>query len=61
MTGADWLGVAGRVNSALLFAFSSLFSIINPVGGALIFDGFTRRFAHADRMRIAARVGFTRF
>ncbi len=58
MIGAEWLGVAATVNSAFLFAFSSLFSIINPVGGALIFDGFTRRFDHSDRTRIAAWVGF---
>ncbi|HKN26544.1 MAG TPA: MarC family protein [Roseiarcus sp.] len=57
MTGADLLGVAATVNNAFLFAFSSLFSIINPVGGALIFDGLTRRFGHADRTRIAAWVG----
>ncbi len=57
MTWADGLGVVATVNNAFLFAFSSLFSIINPIGGALIFDGFTRRFGHADRARIAAWVG----
>jgi multiple antibiotic resistance protein len=58
MTGADWLGVAATANNAFLLAFSSLFSIINPIGGALIFESFTRGFGHADRMRVAARVGF---
>src|ERR1700740_2797002 len=57
MTGADWLGVAATADNAFLLAFPSLFSIINPVGGALIFDSFTRDFGHADRMRVAARVG----
>ena len=57
MTLADGLGVAATENNVFLFAFSSLFSIINPVGGALIFDGLTRRFTHADRQRIAAWVG----
>ena len=36
MTLADGLGVAATVDNAFLLAFSSLFSIINPVGGALI-------------------------
>jgi multiple antibiotic resistance protein len=58
MTGADLLGVSATADSAFLFAFSSLFSIINPVGGALIFDGLTSRFSHAERTRIAAWVGF---
>ncbi len=57
MTLADGLGVAATENNAFLFAFSSLFSIINPVGGALIFDGLTRRFTQADRQRLAAWVG----
>lgn len=58
MTWADGLGVAATANNAFLLAFSSLFSIINPVGGTLIFELYTRRFDHADRMRIAAWVGF---
>ena len=57
MTWADGLGVAATVNSAFLLAFSSLFSIINPVGGTLIFDSFTERFTHTDRTRIAAWIG----
>ena len=57
MTGADWLGIAATANNAFLLAFSSLFSIINPVGGALIFDSFTRGFSHARRTKVAARVG----
>jgi multiple antibiotic resistance protein len=58
MTGTDWVGVAATANSAFLLAFSSLFSIINPVGGTLIFESYTERFTHAERTRIAAWVGF---
>ena len=43
---------------AFLLAFSSLFSIINPIGGALIFYGFTKDFSPDDTEKIAARVGF---
>ena len=31
---ADWGEVAATANSAFLLAFPSLFSIINPIGGA---------------------------
>lgn len=54
----DWRSFATTANSAFLLAFSSLFSIINPVGGALIFYGFTKDFNSLDRVRVAARVGF---
>ena len=57
MSGAQWLEFAGTVNGAFLLAFSSLFSIINPVGGALIFELFTRGLAHKERARLAAAVG----
>ncbi len=43
--------------AAFLLAFPALFSIINPIGGALIFNGFTVHLAHADRLRVARRVG----
>ena len=45
-------------DSAFLLAFSSLFSIINPIGGALIFYGFTKDFSSPDRVKVAALVGF---
>jgi multiple antibiotic resistance protein len=54
---ADWRGFARTADSAFLLAFSSLFSIINPIGGALIFYGFTKDFRSSDRMKVAARVG----
>jgi multiple antibiotic resistance protein len=46
-----------RALAAFLLAFPALFSIMNPVGGALIFNGFTAHLAHADRLRVARRVG----
>src|SRR3984957_18269711 len=51
---ADWGSFATTANSAFLLAFSSLFSIINPIGGALIFYGFTKDFNSLDREKIAA-------
>ncbi len=43
--------------AAFLLAFPSLFSIINPIGGALIYIEVTRGLAAADRRRMAGRVG----
>jgi multiple antibiotic resistance protein len=58
MFGADWRDFVATANAAFLLGFPSLFSIINPIGGALIFDGFTKDFGPEDRAKIAARVGF---
>jgi multiple antibiotic resistance protein len=55
---ADWRSFAMTANTAFLLAFPSLFSIINPIGGALIFYGFTKDFSSQDRVKVAARVGF---
>ena len=54
MLGADWREMAGTANVAFLLAFPSLFSIINPIGGALIFYGVTKEFPTADKERAAA-------
>ncbi len=54
----DWRSFDSTANSAFLLAFPSLFSIINPIGGALIFYGFTKDFSSLDRVKVAARVGF---
>jgi len=54
---ADWRDFASTANAAFLLAFSSLFSIINPIGGALIFYGFTKDFSSIDRGKVAALVG----
>ena len=58
IVGADWRDFAATANVAFLLGFSSLFSIINPIGGALIFDSVAKDFAPADRAVMAARVGF---
>jgi multiple antibiotic resistance protein len=58
MLGADWRSFVSPGDVAFLLAFPSLFSIINPIGGALIFYGFTKDFSSQDRVRVAARVGF---
>jgi multiple antibiotic resistance protein len=58
MFGTSVLGVAGTASNAFLLAFPSLVSIINPIGGAFIFDGIMRGVGRADRTRIAARIGF---
>jgi multiple antibiotic resistance protein len=54
---ADWATFAKTGNSAFLLAFPSLFSIINPIGGALIFYGVTKDFSTADREKVAVLVG----
>ena len=58
MIGADWRDFAATANIAFLLGFPSLFSIINPIGGALIFYGVTKDFAPQDKIRTAALVGF---
>lgn len=40
-----------------LLAGSALFSIVNPIGGALIFAQITSDRSHADRMTLARRIG----
>jgi multiple antibiotic resistance protein len=42
---------------SFLLAFSALFSIINPIGGALIFAQVTAERPHADRVLLARRIG----
>ena len=54
---ADWRDLAAPANAAFLLAFPSLFSIINPIGGAFIFYGVTRDFSGADKEKAAALVG----
>jgi multiple antibiotic resistance protein len=56
--GADWRSFAATANMAFLLGFSSLFAIINPIGGALIFYGVTKDFVPEDRVKMAALVGF---
>lgn len=42
---------------SFLLAFSALFSIINPVGGALIFAQVTGDRSHRDRILLSRRIG----
>jgi multiple antibiotic resistance protein len=43
--------------AAFLLAFPALFSIINPIGGALIFNEVTLGFPTPTKLRVAGRVG----
>jgi multiple antibiotic resistance protein len=43
--------------SAFLLSFSALFSIINPIGGALIFNEVTQDLSAAAKRSVAGRVG----
>jgi multiple antibiotic resistance protein len=45
------------INSFLL-AFPALFSIVNPIGGALIYSQVTADRSHRERTRLAGRIGF---
>jgi multiple antibiotic resistance protein len=45
------------VAAAFLLAFPTLFSIINPIGGALIFNEATRELSPTDRRWVAGRIG----
>jgi multiple antibiotic resistance protein len=45
------------VLAAFLLAFPALFSIVNPIAGAFIFREATADRSHADRVRLARRVG----
>jgi multiple antibiotic resistance protein len=44
--------------SAFLLAFPALFSIVNPIGSAFIFNDVTEHLTHGERARVAGRVGF---
>jgi multiple antibiotic resistance protein len=44
--------------AAFLLAFPALFSIVNPPGAAFIFNEVTAEVTHAERVRLAGRVGF---
>jgi multiple antibiotic resistance protein len=40
-----------------LLALSSLFSIVNPIGAALIFAQITADYSHAERVELSSRIG----
>jgi multiple antibiotic resistance protein len=43
---------------SFLLAFPALFSIVNPIGGALIYSHVTADRSHEERQRLAGRIGF---
>jgi multiple antibiotic resistance protein len=45
-------------SAAFLLAFPTLFSIVNPPTGAIIFNQATAERSHAERLELARRVGF---
>lgn len=49
------LGLAAQ---SFVLAFSALFSIVNPIGSALIFSQVTAERSHAERVALAGRIGF---
>ncbi|MEI9988107.1 MAG: MarC family protein [Aliidongia sp.] len=48
---------SGATDSFLL-AFPALFSIVNPIGGALIYSHVTADRTHVERMALAGKIGF---
>jgi multiple antibiotic resistance protein len=48
--------ILGGALSAFLLAFPALFSIVNPFGGAIIFNEVTAQQTHAQRVALARRV-----
>ncbi len=48
--------LGGAVQSFVL-AFSALFSIVNPIGAALVFSQVTAERTHAERLVLARRIG----
>ena len=48
--------MSGAIQNFLL-VYSALFSIINPIGGAIIFSQVTRSRSHGDRLILARRIG----
>lgn len=47
----------GSITSAFLLAFPALFSIVNPIGASLTFGRVTADRTHAERLRLARRIG----
>lgn len=47
--------------NAFLLAFPALFSIVNPLSGALIFRARTEDRSHAQRVRLAQKIGLFSF
>jgi multiple antibiotic resistance protein len=52
------MGLLADALDAFLLAFPALLSIVNPLGGAIIFNEITAGRSHRDRLSLARRVGF---
>src|SRR5215467_3125819 len=50
------MDVWGSTSGAILLAFSALFSIVNPIGGALIYNQVTARRSADERKRLARKI-----
>jgi multiple antibiotic resistance protein len=50
-----------KLLSAWLFGYTALISIINPLGGALVFHGMTQWLSAADRARLARTIALNSF
>jgi len=53
--------IAAELFAAWLFGFSALISIINPLGGALVFQGMTRWLTEPERARLARAIAVNSF
>lgn len=51
----------GSMIAAWLFGYSALISIINPLGGALVFHGMTQWLTDRDRTRLARAIAINSF
>ena len=47
----------GAAAQSFVLAFSALFSIVNPIGAALIFAQVTAERSHRERLVLARRIG----
>jgi multiple antibiotic resistance protein len=54
-------GMAADLLAAWLFGYSALISIINPLGGALVFNGMTMWLTERDRARLARAIAINSF
>ncbi|WP_237216117.1 MarC family protein [Falsiroseomonas oryziterrae] len=55
------MALAAELFAVWLFGFSALISIINPLGGALVFHGMTRWLTEAERARLARAIAINSF
>ncbi|KQT84190.1 MarC family protein [Aurantimonas sp. Leaf443] len=53
----DLLGIGSHFAQTFLLAFSALFSIVNPLSGALLFRQLTGGRTHDERLLLARRIG----